>query len=143
VVAVSARYDRIDWFWYTVAHELGHVAHGDGMEEPAVDVDLVGTNASSDRPADEKRADRFAEQLLVPPTAMKKFVAAVRPRYSKQRIVEFAAQLGTHPGIVVGQLQHRGEITYAHSREMLVRVRDQITAAAPTDGWGCRPTAPA
>jgi HTH-type transcriptional regulator/antitoxin HigA len=143
VVAVSARYDRIDWFWYTVAHELGHVENGDGTKEPAVDVDLVGTKASRDRPAGEQRADRFAENLLVHNAAMRKFVATVRPRYSKQRIVDFATEVGVHPGIVVGQLQHRGEITYAHSREMLVRIRDHITAAAPTDGWGCRPSTPA
>ena len=42
---------------------------------------------------------------------------------------------------VVGQLQFRKAITYAHSREMLANIRDHITAAAPTDGWGRRPSA--
>jgi HTH-type transcriptional regulator/antitoxin HigA len=44
-----------------------------------------------------------------------------------------------HPGIVVGQLQFRGEITYAHSRDMLAGVRSTITQSALTDGWGHTP----
>ena len=39
VIALSLRYGRIDWFWFTLAHELSHVLHGD---RPLVDNDLVG-----------------------------------------------------------------------------------------------------
>jgi HTH-type transcriptional regulator/antitoxin HigA len=49
--------------------------------------------------------------------------------------MNFAQKHGVHPGIVVGQLQRRKEITYAHSRRMLVRVRGLITPSALTDGW--------
>jgi hypothetical protein len=31
-------------------------------------------------------------------------------------------QQNRHPGIVVGQLMHRGEIKYSHLREYLVKV---------------------
>jgi HTH-type transcriptional regulator/antitoxin HigA len=51
----------------------------------------------------------------------------------------FAAQIGVHPGIVVGQLQHLDEIPYSHNREMLVRIRDRVTNSAVTDGWGHTP----
>ncbi|MFT5093639.1 MAG: hypothetical protein ACI93T_002468, partial [Porticoccaceae bacterium] len=40
------------------------------------------------------------------------------------------------PGIIVGQLQYRKAISYSHSREMLVPVRDLVTNVAITDGWG-------
>lgn len=43
-----------------------------------------------------------------------------------------------HPGIVVGQLQRRDEISYAYNREMLVKVRQVITNSALTDGWGTK-----
>jgi len=39
VIALSLRYDRIDWFWHTLAHELVHIRHGD---KRSVDANLVG-----------------------------------------------------------------------------------------------------
>jgi HTH-type transcriptional regulator/antitoxin HigA len=47
-----------------------------------------------------------------------------------------AARLDIHPGIVVGQLQYRKAIPYSHSREMLAKVRNIVTDAALTDGFG-------
>jgi HTH-type transcriptional regulator/antitoxin HigA len=44
--------------------------------------------------------------------------------------------MGVHPGVVVGQLQHRGELEYRHNRDMLVNVRDHLIGVALTDGWG-------
>jgi HTH-type transcriptional regulator/antitoxin HigA len=41
-----------------------------------------------------------------------------------------------HPGIVVGQLQHRGKIHYSQSRDLLVSVKKLIAAVTLTDGWG-------
>ena len=38
--------------------------------------------------------------------------------------------------IVVGQLQHRGEIAWANLRKMLVPVREIVSQTALTDGWG-------
>jgi len=64
------------------------------------------------------------------------FIARVRPLYSKKRIIGFANRINVHPGIVVGQLQHRDEIKYSQNREMLVKVRETLASAALTDGWG-------
>ncbi|HVR07846.1 MAG TPA: XRE family transcriptional regulator, partial [Thermoanaerobaculia bacterium] len=62
-----------------------------------------------------------------------------RPLYYKEKIRGFASRIGVHPGLVVGQLQHRGEISFAHNREMLAKVRNAVTRSALTDGWGCHP----
>ena len=64
------------------------------------------------------------------------FIARVRPMFSSVKILGFAAALGIHPGIAVGQLQYRGEISYAHSRKLLVRIRHLIAESALTEGWG-------
>jgi HTH-type transcriptional regulator/antitoxin HigA len=77
----------------------------------------------------------MAASLLVPSKELASFIARHRPRFSKQAICGFASQLGVHPGIVAGQLQHRGQISYSHSREMLLPVRRLITEVAITDGW--------
>jgi HTH-type transcriptional regulator/antitoxin HigA len=137
VIALSIRFDRIDSFWFALAHEMGHVMHRDGMTTPIVDVDLVGDTAikSEDKPEVEREADKFAENFLIPSHELSGFMARVRPLYSKERIKGFAARLQIHPGIVVGQLAFRKEIGYSHSREMLDKIRDIIVDATLTDGW--------
>lgn len=140
VIALSLRYDRIDWFWHTLAHELaGHVKNGDGKNSKAIlDIDLLGQHNDIDRPQFEIDADRNAVSFLVPQAELGDFIARVSPLYSKVRIIGFANKIHVHPGIVVGQLQHtsRNELNYSQHRDMLVKVRDIITSATLTDGWG-------
>jgi HTH-type transcriptional regulator/antitoxin HigA len=139
VVALSLRFDRIDWFWHTLAHELGHVKERAGQADPVLDTDLVGEKVATNsmRPEQEKAADAFAEAFAIPQKELDDFTVRVRPLYSKLSIRGFAARVGVHPGLVVGQLQYRGEIPYSHSRPMLERVRHIVVQSALTDGWGC------
>lgn len=143
VIVLSIRFDRIDWFWFTLLHELGHVKAQDGLRNDAIpiDIDLVGQGArkSEEKPESEQRADRFAMENIVNKTKMESFITRTRPLYYKEKIRGFAAVNGLHSGIVVGQLQYRGEISYAHNREMLAKVRDIVVRASLTDGWGSTP----
>lgn len=138
VIALSLRYDRIDWFWHTLGHELaGHVKNGDGRNAQAIiDLDLLGQQGKTDRPKYEIEADKSAVSFLIPQDELDDFVARVSPLYTPTRIIGFANKIHVHPGIVVGQLQHRGELNYSQHRDMLVKVRNIITEAALTDGWG-------
>ena len=140
VIALSLRYDRIDYFWHTLAHELaGHVKNGDGKNtKPILDIDLPGQQDNEERPQYEVDADRNATSFLIPQEELDNFIARVSPLYSKVRITGFANKIKVHPGIVVGQLQHssRNELNYSQHRDMLVKVRDIITSATLTDGWG-------
>ena len=139
VIAISLRYDRLDHFWYIAMHECGHVDKRDALGgQPVLDVNLVGDQAIpfEDKSEMDKQADRFAESFLVEQQQMDNFIARVRPLYSKQKIKNFSARIGVNPAIVLGQLQHRQEISWSHSREMLVKVRDILIPSALTDGWG-------
>ena len=138
VIALSVRYDRIDWFWHTLMHEMAHVKNKDGMESPTLDTELVGVDAQpfEDKGDAEKAADLFSVDFLVSQAKLDRFIARVHPLYSKLKISAFANSNEVHPGIVVGQLQHRKKIAYAHSRDLLVKVRNIIIACALTDGWG-------
>lgn len=136
VIALSLRYDRIDYFWHTFTHELGHSVNSDGLTKAALDTDFDPQAEADEKPESEKRADAFAVRTLVPQDALDDFILRVRPLYSAIRIQGFANRIGVHPGIVVGQLQHRGEITYAQHRRMLSPVRQTITQVTLTDGWG-------
>lgn len=143
VVALSLRFNRIDGFWHTLLHDLRHILHKDvtPSDEPLLDIDLLGEQVTreEERPPAEVRADAEAAEFLVPQDELDSFIRRVRPYYSKKKIRLFAETVGVHPGIVVGQLQNRGEIPYSHSRDMLERVCDVICDATLADGWDRRP----
>ena len=63
VILLSARYDRMDCFWFTLAHELSHIVHRDSQ---SVDSDLVGESSSRDLEDIEKRANEQASSFLIP-----------------------------------------------------------------------------
>jgi HTH-type transcriptional regulator/antitoxin HigA len=63
-------------------------------------------------------------------------VSRTHPLYARSKISGFAKRVGTHPGMVVGQLQHAKRMPYTHNRAFLVPVRDIVTATALSDGWG-------
>ena len=132
VVAMTLRHDRIDNFWFVLLHELGHVAQG----ITSLDNDLDTSSNDSERPEVEREADEFATTRLIAPKQIESFIARVQPLYSSRRIEAFAQILGVHPAIVVGQLQHRREVAFSSFRKLLLPVRELITAAALTDGWG-------
>jgi len=131
VIAMTLRFDRIDHFWFVLMHELGHVKNG----TESIDVEIKVGEVNG-KPIEEMNADRFALDHLVPPAQLDNFIARIRPMYSSRRIEAFAKTMGVHPGIVVGQLQHRGEIAYSMLQKLLVPIRSVITESAVTDGWG-------
>lgn len=139
VIALGMRYDRLDNFWYITAHETGHVKNGDGLNSEFVwDANLVGDEAVpfSEKSEIEKKADLFAQEMLIDQATLDNWIARVSPLYSKAKIMGFARLNRVHPAIVLGQLQHRGEVQWSHSREMLVKVRDLAISTALTDGFG-------
>ena len=135
VIAMSVRRDQIDRFWFVLFHEFAHIQNGDVA---SVDADLVGESAPifSARSEIEQRADEDASATLVPPGNLNSFILRVGPLYSKIRINQFAHRMKIHPGIVLGQLQHRGELGWNAIPELLVKVRAFVTSTALTDGWG-------
>jgi len=130
VVALSLRYDRIDYFWFTLMHELAHIRRN-GKHTGHLDDNLVGplAQAREDKPKDEQEADDQACDWLLPHDDVLLFVSTTKPYFSKAAILEFANAAGVHPGIVVGRLQHLKEIPYSHSRGMLVKVRKRLLEA--------------
>jgi HTH-type transcriptional regulator / antitoxin HigA len=133
VIVLSVRFDKIDGFWHTLAHELIHIRYRDAQ---SVDSDIVGEAKQENTIDIEVRADKEAADFLIPSSKLESFILRVRPFYSKTRINQFAQRMHVHPGIVNGQLQHRKEITHGTNREMSAKIREILTASATTDGWG-------
>lgn len=139
VIALSLFRDRMDSVWFTLFHEMDHIKNRDGlMLPPVVDSRLTGEDSVSgnDRPENEQRADLFASTSLIPSEEMNNFIIRIGPLYSKPRIAGFAQRIGVHPGIVLGQLQHRKEVDWNQNKDLVERVRHILIHEAPTDGWG-------
>ena len=133
VIALSLRYDRIDNFWFNLFHEIDHILHGEGKDEPlyeTIDVNEEGL------PPNEVRANTSASNYCVPRAELDGFIARVSPMFSKAAIVGFARRINVHPGVVVGQLHGRGIIHFSTNREMLEKIKDVVTASILTDGFG-------
>lgn len=133
VIAVSVRFDRIDNFWHTVLHELSHIRHSDAL---TVDTEVIPGRSRLPIDPVEDRANHEAASALVPPDELESLIRRLSPLYSAQRVVQFANLVRMHPGIIVGQLQHREEVGYQALRRFLVKIREIVTETALTDGWG-------
>ena len=96
-----------DGFWFSFFHEVGHV-----LKHPAraIFLDDAAAGATADMP-EEEEANRFAADTLVPRAQQARLAALPLEAAS---IEAFARDIGVHPGIVVGQLQHRGRLGYGH-----------------------------
>jgi HTH-type transcriptional regulator/antitoxin HigA len=137
VIVLSLRFDRVNNFWFVLRHEIEHILNKDGL---ILDIELTERLQRKDQmPPEEIRANEAAAEFLVPRAELDNFMMRVRPLYSEQRILLFAKRIGVHPGLVVGQLQFRDEVPYTHFHKHLVKIREIVTQAALTDGWGTVP----
>lgn len=131
IVALSMRYDRLDWFWHTLMHELAHVLFEDRI---SLDEEIEG--ASVAQLDFERNADEYASNYLIPSEELHDFALRAGRTPSREKIIGFASRVGVHPAIVVGQLQHRKVIEYSIHRKFLDKVRAIILQSALVDGWG-------
>ena len=100
VIGMTLRHDRVDNFWFTLMHELGHVilhyrsglsaGFFDSTEDFAVD-DL------------ERQADDFASNILIPEDLWVRSPARISK--SPEPLERLAAQLGIAPAIVFGRVR--------------------------------------
>jgi HTH-type transcriptional regulator / antitoxin HigA len=132
VIGMTLRLDRIDNFWFVLRHELEHVINGHGRKQARLDVELDGTLGLSE---EERIANAAASNFCVPKDAMESFYQKKNPFYMKQDVLGFAASQKRHPGLVVGQLQHRVG-RFDRFREYLPSVRDLVIRDSAVDGWG-------
>ncbi|MCW2690807.1 MAG: ImmA/IrrE family metallo-endopeptidase [Mycobacterium sp.] len=96
VIALSDRYKKDDFFWFTFFHESAHILLHSKRET------FVDDGSDDDLLEDE--ANRFAADLLIP----REHAPRLAVLATESDVVAFAEELGVAPGIVVGRLQHEG-----------------------------------
>lgn len=100
VVGLTLRIDRVDYFWFTLLHEVAHIwRHLNVPEETFID-----RADSIDKPQlKEKEANRIARDAFIKRAIWERSVARLAP--TKKNIQELADELHIHPAIIVGRLQ--------------------------------------
>lgn len=100
VVGLTLRHDRIDYFWFTLLHEVAHVwRHLNSKEDAFVDrIENMDSKVMV-----EKEANRIARDAFIPRGIWKRSHAFLAP--TKESIQELADELHIHPAIVAGRLQ--------------------------------------
>ena len=115
VVALTLRYKRIDNFWFTLMHELGHIVAGhkgsylDNMDDLEVSLE-------------ENEANQLAADWLLDAQALDNFVEKTSPYFSAKKIEDFAKSQNRHSGILVGRLQRDKIIPYQNHKKFLVKI---------------------
>lgn len=102
LIQLSLRYKTDDHLWFTFFHEAGHILlHGKR---------LTFVEAGTGGNKQEKQADKFAVDHLIPPSDAKRLYSL--KTYSQAAVRNFALSVGIAPGIVVGRLQHERRLSY-------------------------------
>lgn len=103
VLVMTLRYDRLDNFWFTLLHELGHIALHLADPSDDVFVDSMEDGQNDDQEA-EAEADAFAKDGLIPRDTWLR--SGAHRLGSESSVVSFAKQLGIHPAIVAGRIRY-------------------------------------
>lgn len=119
VIGMTLRLDRIDNFWFTLLHELGHIL----LDHKLSYVDLnVNDNSAENLSPNEIKANAWAADHLLSKNAYEQFVVKTKPYFSKAAITAFAETVDVHPSIVIGRLQRDGLVPWQNFRYMLEKV---------------------
>jgi HTH-type transcriptional regulator / antitoxin HigA len=122
VIVYSQRLNRIDNFWFVVAHEIAHILfHFQESKDFFVDIDL---HTDSQKEKREQEADEFALKII----REKDIIRSCRPyKYkSNSLILECSRKLQISSGIIVGVLQHRGMLSRKNLNKYKYRVSELI-----------------
>jgi len=113
VIGLTLRTDTVDNFWFTLMHELAHVSlhFSTGLAVgfyDQTDQEIQTDQEKKSVDEQEKEADRFASNLLIPEERWRRSTARIAK--SASVIERFAEELGIHPAIVFGRIRkERGE----------------------------------
>ena len=107
VIGLTLRYDRIDNFWFTLLHELGHIGlHlGDCSEEAGFvdDLSLRGVESGGSDTA-EQEADQWAQNALIPPEIWDDGVILENP--GPMAVLQMAWEARVHPAVIAGRVRY-------------------------------------
>ena len=108
LIGLTLRHNRLDNFWFTLFHEIGHVLKHLSTETPAIlDMDIDQKKTSKV----EAEADRFALDRLIPPDVWRDQLMQLR---NADEIRAAAKRLCVSPAVIAGCLRREANDYRAH-----------------------------
>ena len=102
IVSLTLRHDRLDNFWFTLAHELAHIVLHLSKGDTSVFIDDL--EARGKKGKKEQEADTLASNLLIPSTEWDRSGLPRSP--TPLRVRQVAARAHVHPAIVAGRVRY-------------------------------------
>ncbi|MDY2844200.1 MAG: HigA family addiction module antitoxin [Treponema sp.] len=102
IVCMTFRQKRADIFWFTLFHEIAHFINGDSKQK-FIDFESVEN-------AREKKADKFAQNMLIDSEGYENFIS--EDVFSLASISDFAKSQKVSASIVIGRLQNDGVVSW-------------------------------
>ena len=114
-ICMTLRRSFADIFWFSLFHEIGHIANGDLIKSKNYFVD-DGTDALK-----EEKADLFASNHLLDPESYDRFIST--HDFSLPAILSYAENQGVPPYIVIGRLQKKEILKYSQYAQYKLRYK--------------------
>lgn len=100
IVAMTLRHDRLDNFWFTLLHEIGHLKLHIRLGEYAA---IFDDNDSPAADKVEQDADYFAQEALIPEASWN--LAVSRFTRNDKAVVADAKRFGVAPAVIAGRIR--------------------------------------
>jgi HTH-type transcriptional regulator/antitoxin HigA len=118
IIMISGRFLSDDHFWFSFFHEAGHILLHGNMK---FFLEFEGKDKNINKDKEEREADAFAGNLLIPEIHRSEFLSLNSREWKK--IVRFARKIGTSSGVVLGQLQHLNKIDHRYLNKLKNRYK--------------------
>ena len=105
MVALTLRHDRLDNFWFTLFHELAHVALH--LDKDDVDIFFDDMSEGGAKDTRENEADQLASEALIPETEWK--AAKLTKKSPPGDVLAFAQSLRISPAIPAGRVRYESK----------------------------------
>jgi HTH-type transcriptional regulator/antitoxin HigA len=104
VIGLTLRYDRIDYFWFCLLHELAHVSKHLSTSDRLIidDLDLRGKKVEKEDII-EKEADEMTRNGLIPKRIWDR--NPISGKASTAEIYALSEKLKIHPAIIAGRIR--------------------------------------
>ena len=123
VIVYSKRYDRIDNFWFVIAHEIAHIIKNLEKKEDYYSINF-DVNKFPRQKEVEKEADEFALEVIKEKEIIEFFKNKTYKTHHS--ILEAEKKLQICAGIIVGILQHKGLTSRKNFNEYKYKINDLI-----------------
>lgn len=105
IIGLTLRHDRLDNFWFTLMHEVAHIALHYG-QDISLFYDEFEDIKGLDIGSKEKEADNLASEALVPSSKWEISPAKLIP--NSIAATSLAKELGVHVAIIAGKIRYEG-----------------------------------